>query len=584
MHSTRRNKENIGCAVLLFMAAALATALIFALPSAPAGPRYEGAGSEERKNGGTFVFHHVSNVRTLDPHIAYDELSGMALRLILDGLLDYDQNSNLIPNMAEALPQISEGGTVFRFRLRRGIRFHPMPGHPEGRELIAEDIAWSIRRLLSKKVGSPGYPFYSAIEGAKEFHEGETENVPGIQVLDRYTIEFRLTEPDQTFLNAMAMPFAYPIPKENVEHWGEDAKFHPVGTGPFVFDSWERGVRLTFNRNPHYWNERPGPDSMIFLENMQRELAALRFRNGGIDAIHRLTSSDYKFFKESEKWANYLVEFPRGSTFAIGMNCDMEPFDNVHLRRAVAAALDREGWSRARANRLLPAGQILPPSIPGYDPDLPELQTFDLDRAREEMRLAGYPNGLEESVTAWFTEGDTGRMYGELLQADLKKIGIDVQIRFVSFAVYLSESGKPNTVQMFTTGWNLDFPDPSNFLDTLFHSRNISPENSQNRSFFRNEEFDALLDEARSETDRERRLSMYRQANALIAREAPWAFSYYPLSMEIWQPYVKGYHPHPVWTEDYRGVWLDLPRRRIGRELNGMHSSFPAIFFPGGNF
>ncbi len=577
-----RRHERLGCAALALLGALALVVFVVALPPPPPAPRWRGAGGETPRVGGTFVFHHEANVRSLDPHLAYDELSGMAIRLVFDGLLDYDQQSELVPSLAEALPDVSEDGRTFRFRLRRGVRFHAMAGHPEGRELVAEDVRWSLLRLLSPEVGSPGYPFYASIEGADAYHEGEAEDVAGIRVLDRYTVELRLREADQTFLNAMAMPFAYPVPRENYEHWGTETKFHPVGTGPFVFEAWERGVQLSFTRNDRYWRDKPGPSRMLYLENIGRELAAQRFRNGDIDSIHRQSPSDYRFFKESEAWAPYMVEEPRGSTYGIGLNCEMPPFDDVHVRRAIAFALDREGWSRARAGRLLPAGQVLPPSIPGYDPELPTRQTFDLERAREEMRLAGHPDGLSEPITVWITgQDDTSRQYGELLQADLARIGIEVRLRFVSFAVYLTESGKPNTVPAFFTGWNLDFPDPSNFL-FLFDQASIHPEHSENRVFYRNPEVDRLLAEGKSERDRERRLGLYREANEIIARDAPWAFLYYATTMELWQPYVRNYDSHPVWSEDYREVWLDLPRQRVARTLGGLGAPVPARLYPMG--
>ncbi|MCB9623443.1 MAG: ABC transporter substrate-binding protein [Sandaracinus sp.] len=582
-----RRHERLGCAVFALLGAAATLAFAFSLPEPPPAPRWDGARNETPRNGGTFVFHHEANVRSLDPHIAYDELSGMAIRLVFDGLLDYDHQSELVPSLADAMPTVSEDGRTFRFRLRRGVRFHAMPflpgdAHPEGRELVAEDVRWSMLRLLSEEVGSPGYPFYASIQGADEYHTGQAEDVSGIRVIDRYTIEFELKEADQTFLNALAMPFAYPVPRENYEHWEEAVKFHPVGTGPYVFEMWERGVQLSFTRNTHYWREKVGPDRMLYLENIARELAAQRFRNGDIDSIHRQSPSDYRFFKESEAWAPYMVEEPRGSTYGIGLNCEMPPFDDVHVRRAIAFALDREGWSRARAGRLLPAGQVLPPSIPGYDPELPTRQYFDLDRAREEMRLAGHPDGLRQPITVWITgQDDTSRQYGELLQADLARIGIEVRLRFVSFAVYLTESGKPNTVPAFFTGWNLDFPDPSNFL-FLFDQASIHPEHSENRVFYRNPEVDRLLAEGKSERDRDRRLGLYRQANEIVARDAPWAFLYYATTMELWQPYVRNYDPHPVWSEDYRDVWLDLPRRRVARSLAGVGGPVPARFYPMG--
>ena len=231
--------------------------------------------------------------------------------------------------------------------------------------------------------------------------------------------------------------------------------------------------------------------------------------------------------------------------------------------------------------RLRRAGELLRPRLAGYDPEVAELRALDRGRVRRVVRLAGWERGLRDPITVWITGSDeVSRMYGELLQADLEKIDIAVELRFTSFAVYLTESGKPNTVPAFFTGWNQDFPDPANFLDILMHSRSIQPQNSQNRAFYRNAELDALLDRARGEADRAARVEMYRQANNIVAADAPWAFTYYPMSMELWQPYVRGYRPHPVWSEDYRNVWLDLPRRRFAHQMGGLGRAVPAQLFP----
>ena len=544
---------------------------------APDGPRFDGAGAEAPVRGGTFQFHHESNVRGLDPFISFDELSNMAIRLVFDGLLDYDENAQLIPSLAEALPDISEDGKTFRFRLRSGVKFH------NGRELVAADVRWSMEKMLSPEVGSPGYTFYTNIAGLEAYRDGEAQHIQGIRVLDRRTIEFTLKEPDQTFLNAMAMTFAYPVPRENFERRGDAVRFHPVGTGPFRLVAWERGVRLIFERFDSYWRPgQPYTDRMIFYENLTRGVAVRRFRNGDIDAVHRFAPADYIFFKQAPKWTPYTTEDATVDITGIAMNCELEPFTNVHVRRAVALGVDRARWSRSRNNRLRVTGQPIPPGLLGYDENLPGLQQFDLDAAREEMRLAGHPNGLSEPVTLWVGEGDSSRFYGELAQSDLKKIGITVQLKPVAFAVYLQETGKPRTAQMLLTGWNQDFPDPADFLDILFHSRAIHDHDSENKAFYRNPALDDLLDRARVERDRDRRHRMYREANEIVTRDAPWAFMFNNLRFEAWQPYVKNYTPNPVYSQDYRYVWLDLPRRRIARRYENPAARIAALFPAGG--
>lgn len=541
----------------------LLACLMAGCPEAPDGPRYRGAGADSRQGGGTVVIHHESVVDTLDPHKGWNELATMAVRLCMDGLLDYDHDAELIPSLAVAMPDVSEDGKTFRFRLREGVRFHPSEALPEGRELTAHDVEWSIRRLLHPDTASQGSAFFMKIDGAEAFHAGESEELPGLRVLDDRTVEFELTDADQTFLNAMAMPFAYPVAHEYFEHFGADAGKHCAGVGPYVLESWERGVQLEYRRFADYWNAQPSPERLIYQENLDRRVASLRFRNGGLAAIHRQNTADAAFYTTAEKWEPHRELRVLPSSWGVIMNTEVAPFDNVHIRRAVAFAIDRQSWARARGGRLRPLGQLVPENVPGHVPNLEGAHTFDLERAREEMRLAGHPEGLDEEITLVMGDGDVSRIYGELIQSDLQRIGIQVKLRMLSFAAFLQETGIRHRVQMLFSGWNMDFPDPANFYEPLLHSRAITDENSQNRAFYSNPELDTLLDEARAETDGAKRRAMYREAAKIVVEDAPWAFVYSPMLLEVWQPYVRGYVPHPVWSQDYRSIWLDLPRSRI---------------------
>jgi len=587
MPSTRRS-ESVAGLVGLGVLALIAIGIAAFMPPQPDSPRYMGAGHEEPQRGGTFVFHHEADVRGFDPHIAFDELSNMGIKLLYEGLIDYDRETlEIVPRLAESLPEQLEDGLVYRFRLRDDLHFADhvvFCDDPEtatrpcdGRELTAEDVRWSLEHMLHPETGSPGVTFFELIEGLEAFREGEASHVSGIRVLDPRTVEIRLQRPDQTFLFAMAMTFAYPVAHEAYEVYGEDVARHPVGTGAYVLEEWEPGVRLLFTRNSNYFLPgRPYPDQQIYTLNLGRIPAVMRFRNGELDHVHRQTPADYRLLKGYEAWEPYRIEQPKTDIWGLGMNCEMEPFTDRHMRRAVAFALNTPRWRRARANRLLLTGQPIPATLPGYDPDLPGAHHFDLDIAREEMRLAGYPDGYPEPLTITMTDGETARFYGELVQQDLREIGIEVEIRQISFPIWLQQTGTRNTVLMALQGWSMDYPDASNFLDILFHSRSIHDTDSENKAFYSNPEVDRLLDEARVEQDRERRLSLYREASRIIVDDAPWGFTFSNLQMEMWQPYVRNYRPHPVWSNMFRDLWLDLPRQRA--TWRGMQTrSVPAL-------
>ncbi|GAB4207087.1 MAG: ABC transporter substrate-binding protein [Sandaracinaceae bacterium] len=555
----------MGLAGFVTLAVGLVVALA-ALPPVPRHPPFIGAGHATPVRGGTLVVHHEDDARSFDPALAYDEISGMGVKLLFETLLDYDHDLALVPRIAERMPERSQDGRTFTFHLRRGVRFH------NGRLLEAEDVRWSMERMLHPETSSPGAVFYGALEGLADFQAGRTPHVRGIEVLDAHTIRFRLREPDQTFLNTLALPFSAPVPREEIEARGARFAREPVGTGAFRFESWEPALRATFVRNDDFFVDgQPYLDRIVLDLDLDRGAAFLRLQAGELDHMHRFTPSDNLWVHRQPAWAPYLSDHPNLDVWGVGMNCELAPFDDVHVRRAVAFAIDGPAWRRARANRLLLVGQPLPESMPGHVEGLEGEHHFDLDRARAEMRAAGHPverigsrwvaRGLETPIEVWVGAGETGRVYGELIQHDLAAIGLDIRIRQVAFPVYLSETARRRTVPLFLTGWSADYPDPSNFFDTLFHSRSISDTGSQNRAFYASPELDALLDRARIEPNHEARMAMYAEASRRVVADAPWAFVFSNLVTDVWQPYVRGYRVHPVWRPFYRDVWLDLPRR-----------------------
>lgn len=561
--------------VALLVLASMALGLAFFLPPLPTGPLFEGAGASQPARGGSLVVFHETDIRSLDPQVSYDEVSNMALWLLFEGLIEHGPNLEFEPRLARELPEISDDGRVYTFRLREGVRFH------NGRELVAEDVRWSMEHMLHADTASPGAPFFELIEGVADYQAGRTEHVAGIRVLDRSTVQFRLRNADATFLHAMSMPFAFPVARENYET--EGAERRPIGTGAFILDDWEPGLRLTFRRNRDYF--RPGEpylDRIVFELNLTRGPAFMRFQAAELDHIHRFTPTDYLWFRRQEAWRAHSELRASVDIWGLEMNTELAPFDNRHIRRAVAFAVHRDRWNRQRAGRLAITGQPIPATLPAFDPDLPGAHVYDLDRAREEMALAGHPvtcspneegvevctaAGLDAEFDLWIGDGSTGRDYGALAQQDLAAIGLRARLRPVSFPVYLRESGTPRTVQMLFGGWQMDFPDPASFLDPLFHSRSARDSDSSNRAFYRNPEVDRLLDAAHAETDEQPRIALYRDASRIIVDDAPWAFIFSNMKLEAWQPYVH-YAPHSVSENMYRDVWLDLPRRRVAQRLS----------------
>lgn len=584
--ASRRHESAVGLAAIGALVLLVAGVAAF-MPPLPRTPAFEGAGAPDDRphHGGTFVAFSEADLRRLDPLRSTDAVSNSCIKLMFEGLIEHDHELRFVPRLARELPDVTDDGLVYTFRLREGVRFH------HGRELVAEDVRWSLERVLDPRTGSPNAQQFMLLEGADAFAAGETEHVRGIRVIDDHTIELRLARPDQTFLHAMASVAAMPVPRELYEGREDEFGRAPVGTGAFVFESWEPGVRVSFRRNPDFFLEgQPYVDRIVLEVNLHRGVAFMRFQAAQIDHIHRFTSTDYLWFRSLEAWHPYTSYEPLVDIWGLFMNNEMAPFDDRHVRRAVAFAIDRDRWNVARANRLLPTGQPIPPQLAGHDPDLPTAQRFDLARAREEMALAGHPvtctasaggaercvaRGLEEPIDLWIGEGPTGQAYGVLAQQDLAAIGLRIELHPVSFPVMLDQSSRERTVPLIFWGYSMDFPDTAGILDPLFHSRGATATDATNRSFYRNPEVDARLDQARVERDPEQRARLYREVNEILADDAPWAFLFSNLKVEAWQPYVRGYRPHPVWDELYRDVWLDLPRRPWGEGASQPGGSAP---------
>jgi ABC-type transport system substrate-binding protein len=548
--------------------------LTVACPALPDGPRFVGAGGALPRRGGTLMLWEESRVRLLDPHRAGDVISGLIIDMLYDALYTYDAQMRMVPALAAQLPQVSADGLHVLVSVRPDVRFH------NGRRLTARDVVWSIERMLHPTLHSPGARYFESVRGVSDYRAQRSQHVVGITADDEHTVRFELERPDQSFTHVLAMRYTAPIAREEAERSGADLKRRPAGTGAFKLASWDPGVRLIMERNDRYYDApRPYVDRVVFEEGLKADTAFMRFRNGEVDIVPRMSPAD-QLLLETLPWRPYRAVSARADIFGIVMNVELAPFDNVHVRRAVAFALDRERWCRARNWSIRPAGQMVPPQIPGYDEALPHVQRFDLVKARDEMRLAGHPGGLPEAVTLWVLDSAKSLMYGQLLQADLAKIGIEVRLKTVSFPVYLEETGKPRTAQMVAAGWAMDFPDPSNVLG-LLSSRARAPRDSQNRSFFSDKRLDALLDRALIEQDPTARAALYRTANDFVAEAAPWAFYANSQQPQAWQPYVRGYVPHPTYWLAVKDVWLDLPRKRVASLLNaGLRASSFAALMP----
>ncbi len=494
-----------------------------------------------------------SDPRSLDPAIAYDVVTWPLVRTLFHGLIDYDDDLNLVPWHARSWT-ISEDGRTITFKLRQDIRFS------NGRAITSEDFAYSLERILDPATRSPGQGFYRNIVGARAFQDGSSDRVSGLRTPDQETLEIELAHPDLPFLYCIAMPFAYAVPREEVERHGDRFGRYPVGAGPFTLAHWQRGTRLRLEKSPSYY--RAADVRLEAIELMvggDETLHMMMFERGELD-IASVTSTgipdaDFIRVMNDPVLSKRVAHQPLNAIQYLSMNTELPPFDRVNVRRAVNHAIDRERIVRLISDRGILARGVLPPGMPGFDEHLVGYD-YDTEKARKLLAEAGYPEGFSTELMITAQSGIDAKI-GQAVQQDLAEVGISVEIRPVTGPTRIEATGRRGAVPFSTFGWYQDYPDPSNFLDVLLNGNRITEVNSTNVAFYDNERVNALLDEAAISTDRDHRLALYREAERLVVEDAPWVFLYYPQMYLLRQPWLKGLKLNPVWPIRYELMWIE---------------------------
>jgi oligopeptide transport system substrate-binding protein len=498
--------------------AASALALMLAISSGP-------GMAEERdpnaKPGGEIIITYKDDVATLDPAIGYDWQNWSMIKSLFDGLMDYEAGTTTLrPDLAESY-EISEDGTTFTFKLRQGVKFH------NGREMTAEDVKYSIERVVNPKTQSPGQGFFATIKGYDEAAEGKADGLSGITVVDPYTIKFELSRPDATFLHVMAINFSHVVPKEEVEKYGADFGKNPVGTGAFKLGEWTIGQRVVFVKNEDYWNKGlPYLDKITFEIGQEPIVALLRLQNGEIDVPgDGIPPAKFQEVMNDPEQKARVIEGGQLHTGYVTMNVNIPPFDNVKVRQAVNMAINKDRIVQLINNRAVPANQPLPPSMPGYAKDY-QGYPYDPAKAKELLAEAGHPDGFETELYVMNTDPNPRIAQG--IQQDLAAIGIKANIQALAQANVIAAGGEKEGAPMIWSGgmaWIADFPDPSNFYGPILGCGGAVP-GGWNWAWYCNEDLDKKAAEADSITDparTEERNKLWSEIYLKIMEDAPWA-------------------------------------------------------------
>jgi peptide/nickel transport system substrate-binding protein len=477
------------------------------------------------ERGGTLTVGFASDIKTLDPVFSIEYTERQVLYLIFDTLVKLDTDFSIKPELAKSW-EIQNGGTRVLFHLREGVKFQ------DGTPFDAAAVKWNIDRRLDPEVKSP--------------QKGGLESVlTSVEVVDPLTVAFNLREPYPGLLGMLGQREGFMESPSAAQKLGGDFGSKPVGAGAFVFKEWVRGNHITVERNPDYWDKgKPYLDRVVFQDIAGSVVGAQRLITGEADFVSELSPQDVRQIEGRSDIK--LDPDPVGRWISLQWQVDKPPFDNALLRQAIAHAIDRK-----RLVDILMGGRAqiaegpTPKGLWWFDPGL---KSYDYDpiKAKDLLRQAGYPNGLDVTLAA-----PTVTMFQQLdqvVQEQLKAIGINVTLEPVAVSDWYSQVVQQK-INFTPQRWS-QRPDPDGLLYILFHSKGYA--NSTN---YRNPELDALLDKARSLTDVAARRPLYWQAQAIITKDLPYVPLFFSLEYAALRSNVQGY----VWIPDeiprFRDVW-----------------------------
>jgi len=493
------------------------------------------AAAQGGKPAGTLRAVFTSDPPTLDPAQATDTTSSAVVRQIFDTLVELDEHLEPRPALAERWT-VSPDQRVYTFTLRPGVKFQ------NGRVLKAADVKFSFERAARGK-----RPWvFEKISGAGPFIKGGGPGeITGVRALDDRTVEIRLDRPFAPFLFLMAYDAASIVPREETERLGAAFATHPVGTGAFRFKEWRRDDRVVLEAFPEHFRGAPGVERVLF-RIIPAEITRFNdYKAGNLD-VTDIPTGHCRAVKADPVLKTQVAIWPTLGTHAVRFNVEKPPFNDRRLRLAVAHAIDPSGVVQGLLEGCVIAGQgILPPALPGYDAKV-RGPGFDREKARALLAQAGFPGGRGLGpITFNFNTGDLNQRIAELLQAQLREVGITLELRRLDWAAHLKvvDAG---AITMFRQGWIADYPDPENFLTVLFHSRNVGA--AGNTSRYRSAELDRLFDQADSMAAGPARMKLYQDAEQRLLDDGAWITLYHYASRALIRPNVKGLERSPLST------------------------------------
>jgi cationic peptide transport system substrate-binding protein len=454
------------------------------------------------------------NPQTITSGVTIDATSNQ----LYDRLITFNSDNTLAPALATAW-HVTKDGKKITFYLRKDVSFHHTEYFTPSRTFNADDVLFSFNRILKPahsfhSISGSKYPFFQNINF--------TSLVSEVEKINDYTIRFILTRPDSSFLANLATSFSVILSAEYAtkliqsdEHYKMDIL--PIGTGPFKLKEYHTGSFIRYYPHLEYWQSTPYLRQLIFDITPSKTGRLTKLLAGECDVI----SYPIAHKKIQNRPDLTLEEVTSLNVGYLGFNTKKPPFDNKLVRQAIAFAINKpaiiETIYKGKAEL---ANSIISKSSWAYQ-NSTEKQMYSPEKAKALLNEAGYPDGFTMDIWAMPVQrayNPNALTMAKLIQADLSKIGIKVEIVSYEWSAFLRRL-KLGEHQSVLLGWSADNPDPNNFFSTLLSCESVK--SGSNRTFWCNDEFDHLISQALLTVDIEQRKKYYHKASVIIANEIP---------------------------------------------------------------